>query len=310
MGCVDRYQICTSDRSQCTGIGGVGNLYTDAKKLDLTAAQAVTTWRLLHTVNITSTFLSVFGAGTSALKASDRLLSTVSPGLPPNQWQIEVQGWFETTLAKFQAYAVEYAKNQPKQYLEHFDFISDVAPLSAWQEQCASQRIHNPGQYQNFSLLGLLIITIFGGLSFLASTSVSLFRQFGGRHHPRTPELPRRLYEEADNMFHLQRMAFGMAEHDTDGKRNIVSEPDELPDYSSAAVIPKPTVENGFVVYHKSSQNSSPVSANTSLHRPPLAQDSSRRPHSWQGRPATNDVPVSNEVPAVHERPTRSDTGP
>jgi hypothetical protein len=45
------------------------------------------------------------------LKASDQVLNFKCLGLPNNQWRKEVEGWFETSLAKIQVYAVEFSSN-------------------------------------------------------------------------------------------------------------------------------------------------------------------------------------------------------
>jgi hypothetical protein len=49
--------------------------------------------------------------GPGALWANNLVALNSSPGLPDNQWHIEVLGWFQTNLAKLQAYMVEFASS-------------------------------------------------------------------------------------------------------------------------------------------------------------------------------------------------------
>jgi hypothetical protein len=77
----------------------------------LNELQLATAQRIITAFELTATFNAVNLLGDIAFLACNRLAELTSTGLPPNQWQIEVQGWFETSLAKMQAYMVEYVTN-------------------------------------------------------------------------------------------------------------------------------------------------------------------------------------------------------
>lgn len=146
----------------------------------------------------TDTYTSVYGTGSAALKASDTVLGILSSGLPSNQWEIEAEGWFQISLAKMQAYAVEYARNSErlKPYgILHFPAANQTTrPI--WHSQCFAQRIANPGQYQVFSFLGLMLLLVLGIFFLIAAQLVARFTsKTSGAEYA------------ADDKFELQRMA-------------------------------------------------------------------------------------------------------
>ena len=126
--------------------------------------QWVTAIRLGSIFANTDTFSSVYGTGASA---SDTVLDVESYGLPPDQWKIEAEGWFETSLAKMQAYAVEFANNRGLLgRLGSLSFPgSNSSTLPVWHAQCGHQRSANPGGYQNFSFPGVMVLCCFGVLA-------------------------------------------------------------------------------------------------------------------------------------------------
>jgi hypothetical protein len=73
------------------------NLRTVAKLIGLNSYQLATTDRLYNALIRTTTYATVYQLGSDALLSRGRLAGF---RLPDNQWQIEVQGWFETGLAK------------------------------------------------------------------------------------------------------------------------------------------------------------------------------------------------------------------
>jgi hypothetical protein len=163
MVCMDQYQICNPGSSpyDCTIVGSQKDLRKGFLQLGLNPYQLATARRLALALEWTSTYQAVLSLSGTALPARDRLVDLIGTGLPPNQWQLEVQGWFETLLAKLQSYVVEYAAN-----------IADLGPTGsvlapppdsdpetqAALDQCSNQRIRNFGAYQSFSFLGLMIV--------------------------------------------------------------------------------------------------------------------------------------------------------
>lgn len=189
--------MCNKHSGRCTEPAGVSSLPSQLNRLDMNSQQFVTSQRILEMFKNTDTFSSVYGTGSAALRASDTVLGTLSTGLPANQWEIEAEGWFQISLAKMQAYAVEYASNSDRlgpYGIVHFPGANDVTrPI--WHSQCFSQRIANPGQYQVFSLLALMLLLVFGIFFFVAKEVVACFM-----------DRDTRAEYTADDKFELQRM--------------------------------------------------------------------------------------------------------
>lgn len=150
----------------------------------------------------------------AALFASNHIFDALfSTGLPDNQWQLEVQGWFTTSLARFQSAILEYAyKVDPSSDLS-ISTPYGQAPgdgwtsgmISALRDQCKNQLIRDAGDIQNFSLLGVLIIASISLLLIGLSVAVpGLLRLIGSRRGWISgPERAR----QADDKLHLLRLA-------------------------------------------------------------------------------------------------------
>ncbi|KAI1627942.1 hypothetical protein EDD37DRAFT_286894 [Exophiala viscosa] len=215
MACIDQYQLCNPNSSpyDCTILGSGKDLRNGFLELGLNAYQLVTARRLALALILTSTYHTVNGLGSTALLARDRVLDFISTGLPANQWQIEMEGWFATSLAKLQAYVVEYAANVAD--LGPTGSVVSPAPGSqnaedqAAFDQCSNQRIRNVGGYQSFSFLGLMIVICVGStiilLSWIVEPLLGSFRRWrglDGKHDYRE------IVRIADHTLQLQRKAF------------------------------------------------------------------------------------------------------
>jgi len=245
MGCVDRYRIVNKALGRETGYISTSNLLSAIENLELNDAQKVTAQRLYYAFTRSSTYYSIFDSAPGALKASDTIVGYLSPGLPNNQWQTEVEGWFQTSLAKLQAYTVAYAANTAD--LGPFGTVSfpdESIGQRSWESQCKAQKINSVAGYQTFSLFGLVFTFVVGAVvvlvSLLLKRSVSFVRsRFGG--------LTRWKGERAfvaDGKFQLQRMVFqdrGLGGwHDADK---------EIPWSDTPAVIDGPEYADGAVYY-------------------------------------------------------------
>jgi hypothetical protein len=108
IGCVDQYLIINPNTKASTKPMNQIDLASAVQSLDLNVAQTITAQRIIQYLSNSDTYSSVFGSGAAALKASDHVLNFKCLSLPDDQWRTEVEGWFETSLAKIQAYAVEF----------------------------------------------------------------------------------------------------------------------------------------------------------------------------------------------------------
>lgn len=227
MICTEQYVVCNPSTSSCTPPGGWYHL-SDAVFAKNTpgfnTAQRNTAGRIVTALAQSDIYTSVAGVGAGALWANNVAAMNISPGLPSNQWQIEVQGWFQTSLAKLQAYMVEYASNTAGlgpfgridlQYGNRMN-VSDSEGDAALRAQCENQLVRTTGDVTNFSFWGVMIIACIS--AFLVALDFALGRimnlltrylRFGS-----AAETAR----QADGNLHLLRRALGSP--DEDGGRN------------------------------------------------------------------------------------------
>jgi hypothetical protein len=177
MGCVDKLRICnpSSNPSTCTVLSGWLDLFNAYTSIGLNNYQLATAQRLIPRLADCSTFYAINGLGDNALLVRRNVFQNLCTGLPANQWQIEVQGWFETSLAKLQAYVVEYAANPTNLGPHATLFTPDPSGLPTEQAAwwfCNNQRIHNTGGYQSFYFLGIMVVVCLS--VFIIALSLSL----------------------------------------------------------------------------------------------------------------------------------------
>lgn len=221
MICADQYTLCNPNSNTCTPAGGLQGLRENVvadNTPGFNATQYATAVRIINAIANAGTYKSVNGLGAAALFATNLLSQRISPAVPDTQWQTEVAGWFGTSLAKIQASMVAFADNGfnlgPYVYVTSpYSGVSpsvtdvtafDIAVNQAWQDQCRGQLVQVTGAVQNFSFLGVMIIA--GVSVFLVMTSLVLgpivdaIAKNGG---------PVAIARQADDKFHLQRMALG-----------------------------------------------------------------------------------------------------
>jgi hypothetical protein len=88
--------------------------------------------------------------------------------LSSTQWITELSGWFAVGLAAIQQAALEYATGP--QYLGTTGELVPPAPNDTLgQRLCHSQTFRSSGEVQSFSLLGVVVILVVGGVIILVS---------------------------------------------------------------------------------------------------------------------------------------------
>jgi hypothetical protein len=146
----------------------------------------------------------------AALLAQETLLEILSPGLPANQWTLEVTRWFTTSLAKMQSSVVEYASNEdPGPYgyiITPENFHEPPAKRDQLTQQCKTQRIQSSSKVQSFSMLGLGIVSGTAVLLILVSLSLESCIKLVER---KSTAIHRGVARQADDKLHLLRMALG-----------------------------------------------------------------------------------------------------
>jgi hypothetical protein len=166
-----KYQFCAPGGQSCSVLNPIYETAlafneTGPALNDVQLSTADTIYEALSTFNTFMSLMTQGGEGGQQLIASRSLITQRQSVLPPNQWQIEVQGWFSNVLAVIQkrltlsvvgpgdALAQKYVVN-PKD--------------SAGQAVCGSFRIRIDAGFNNLSLLGMLILLIVGTLIVSAS---------------------------------------------------------------------------------------------------------------------------------------------
>jgi hypothetical protein len=100
------------------------------------------------------------------LKAQDTVFTRIQEAkIPDNQWQIEINGWFATAMAAMQFELVEKA-SAPVNIIDSGGSIETITILGG-EAICRRQMIRNVSGYQNFSILGVVIILLVGSISVL-----------------------------------------------------------------------------------------------------------------------------------------------
>ncbi|KAL4893564.1 hypothetical protein BDV59DRAFT_193051 [Aspergillus ambiguus] len=209
LGCTDQFQICNGRSGICSELQGIQS-FTKADKMiefvqkyHLTAVQTDTFVLLTNFLALNNMYYSIYGRTTYALRAQETLsnLNQVA-ALPNNQWQIEVQSWFETNLAKLQERSVEFATG-PRQSREGRKRLdqTDQSPL------CKAQKVRCPAGNISFSVLGISCIIGIGSVIIISNLCLDTVMAWIGRKwFPRSGY--RRLNWALDDKLQLQRMAF------------------------------------------------------------------------------------------------------
>lgn len=181
--CTESYQFCNPRNQKCTP--WVGQYYfTDEysssgvnesiiEDLEFNEVQNATYYRM----NPFTSSISVYTVttNTSPLRASQQIvLPPYSVPLPPNQWELEVESWYQTALAKLQIVSHAWTDIPP--------WISDtyeVVPGDSAEarRQCFTQRRLLPAGYQSYSVFGMAITTVLGLVSIVIAFTI---RQFHG----------------------------------------------------------------------------------------------------------------------------------
>ncbi|OAQ57429.1 hypothetical protein VFPPC_17782 [Pochonia chlamydosporia 170] len=215
IGCAEQYQMCNPQTGTCTKPAGYAwlrdsILIENENTLGLNFAQRATASRLVFAIASTGASSTVQVLGTGALWANSLVFNgNLAPGMPDNQWQAEVLGWFQTSLARIQAYVVDFASNAGKlgalgSVLSPHDGQDELS--LALRRQCRSQLVQTVGEVQNFNFVGVAIVICFSSalilLDLVLEPLVSLMCRRRNAWRCITEKA-----RQADNKLHLLRMA-------------------------------------------------------------------------------------------------------
>lgn len=235
--CVDRFQIQDPRGTQQTDLGSFTQVTNQVFKLDLTRAQFATAIRLTGSATKSSMYDAVTGLDAVALRAARKTALGISLGLADDQYQDDIRGMFETTLALFQQDIVAFAYT-PDSTLRSSAVRANLngvyTPAASSRdkgivnvtdeirEMCRGQKLRNTAACQTFSAAWLWSILIVGLVVIVVSWIPDKItaacwqgRAWLRRNKPGVAEqeFDQRLWWwKMDGIAHLQRRAFDNAE--------------------------------------------------------------------------------------------------
>ncbi|KAF5714793.1 hypothetical protein FMUND_7174 [Fusarium mundagurra] len=180
MACIDRYQLQNPSGSIQTTMGSVKQVTGQFQKLNFNNAQMAAAARFMLPSSLTEMYNAVNGLGVAALRAQRNVFSSVSVGLPSDQWLAEARGWFETTLAMYQLRVVSFAFKDDSQLNPYMRLNLDLSTsqktniTSDLESMCSQQKLRNIAKWQTFSIAGLAIIAGIGGGIIILSLAVEV----------------------------------------------------------------------------------------------------------------------------------------
>lgn len=256
LACAEQYVICNPSASKCSSPAGATSLVKHIMQnstLGWNTAQLSTANRIVNAMVRSGVFYVVADLGPGALWATNLLMGNLSPGLPDNQWQTEVLGWFQTGLARMQGLMLNFASTsigvdrlgplQPpgSSPLERLLVLPDQPGLEPYQYQCENQLVQAVGEVQNFSLCGVLVVVV--GSVAIVLLDCCLERIVNA--FSRRDSVSRRA-READSKLHLLRMALTRTPDKPSGWE-LGSW--DVPVRHGADLVDEPTLWAGFTSY-------------------------------------------------------------
>jgi len=178
VGCSEQYRACNPINNVCTARLGFIQLQealvNNKDGLELNYVQNATITRIESALQLSSVYYATYGRGGSALRATEVLQQTSSGALPNNQWQIEVSSWFDTSLARIQQKVQEYAIGPA--FVPSGSYVQPPNPTLAidapWLDFCVSQIVNDSSDTMSFSVLGLALLFVLGGIIILTSLTI------------------------------------------------------------------------------------------------------------------------------------------
>ncbi|KAI0859876.1 hypothetical protein F4860DRAFT_515373 [Xylaria cubensis] len=176
----------------------VQSLWPDDKKMQQYMAWSYEAY-VLTAANIRTIVRQI---GIASLTARFGLQSTVQGALPDNQWQREVQNWFDASLATLQRLFVDVAAGPIDSRLDPW-----LSRPNSTEEHflCRSQKVRKNGKYTSFSVLGTVIILTIGGLIIVLELVIEPLTDWLKRHNAGAHY--KRLEWVSNSTMQLQRLA-------------------------------------------------------------------------------------------------------
>ncbi|KAI9166398.1 hypothetical protein HJFPF1_02499 [Paramyrothecium foliicola] len=172
IACKSRYQFCNPNlpaQEKCTALAtrrdaGVNlrAVFPDEAAYQRAYWLRLASWALGNDMFVVSTTL-----GANSLRSRESFFAGIQGPIPDNQWQLDMQHWFEVGITSMKRAIVDSALGNPKSAAKIF-----VRPSGGEQQKmCRNQKIRST-EHVSFSLFGLLFILFFGAA--VISTSLSI----------------------------------------------------------------------------------------------------------------------------------------
>ena len=209
LGCIDQHSFCNLNPAvgepACTPLSGLRptEVAIDDNKVGFSLLQKAIAIRL----SLSLVWSAIANSVTSeaSLQAYNSLYDTSQGPLPNNQWQIEVTSWFNIALAKLQANVVQYASGPS---IVGTNGVISLPNDLYYEAQCYMQKVRSNTGYTSFSLFGVVITLVVGGLILFVSLFVDAFIGFMQRRINREYKVQQWTLDEK---LQLQRMAYEKA---------------------------------------------------------------------------------------------------
>lgn len=224
LACTEKWNLCNTRNGKCTDWDTALDLLDIQRWVDtlnLSPAQNATYNRVVDALFVSTMNSAVFGVPQPLLAGYSLLSQTGSQPLPDGHWRREVEGWFQSVLAKWQ-FLPSVFPNVPLGILRDNDVeflpASDLGP--EMERQCHQQRVTSPQKYQSYNFFALVFIAFMG----LLVPGIALAIKRTHRFREGKMEDHRYFSYQAEGLLQLHRMALENAGYD-DWEEGIQDKP-------------------------------------------------------------------------------------
>ena len=171
LGCAYQFEICNTDVVKgriCFNANIQGaTLEEQLVEVNFNAKQTAIAKRVLTSAYIGSVYSVILAQGASDLLANRRTIDGLATSLPPDQWVLEANQMFGTSLNNLQLLSVEYITG-PDDRSDGGNIV-DLPDEDKW--MCTNQIVRRDN-YTSFNVLGLAIILVVGGCLILLNLTL------------------------------------------------------------------------------------------------------------------------------------------
>jgi hypothetical protein len=174
LACTEQHQFCNPNLSsnrtqQCTPLQSIDQVTLqdparNGSLFDNDYQKAIA--QIIFRATMTSSWEFVARALDPLLLADNLANNGLSEPLPNNQWILEAENWFAIMMVNIQQLVADTATSAPSIDPQYTQPQADTD--SGMDQYCRNQIIHQDN-FSNFSVLGITVIFVFGGIIICAS---------------------------------------------------------------------------------------------------------------------------------------------